>query len=398
MPIGIGGSVPSGGNTPGGSGDQLLTILEIIEDNPQIGDAILDINNQESGCYNEFDITHLIPKWIRARVDDGSNFVDFIVNYYNWLYCKNERGSGYYTDLEEFQALYALQDTPLDFLKKLSYAYAHGFPEDKIESRSGSVDDLQRFRNFISDIRTDFYHRKGSEDSYKYFFKTLYGVTGFGASGSDAGIEYPKKRVFRLNGGRFAGWKAMENGSTGSYEELSSLGGSYLNHSILRDGWWYQDYSYLLKTGKDDETYSDILLSVLHPAGLKVFFEKTLEDYVPIGGSTTDYDPYASLPILENYFPYKMTSTEDVNVCVGCSGTINTSSYYGVGYTYDAPAHKHPVWSIRVPSGITPEFGEFNIWNFVELSPPSGITINPNDGISACADISGCLSIPIPSP
>jgi len=200
------------------------------------------------------------------------------------------------------------------------------------------------------------------------------------------------------SGGRFAGWKAMENGSTGSYEELSSLGGSYLNYSILRDGWWYQDYSYLLKTGKDDETYSDILLSVLHPAGLKVFFEKTLEDYVPIGGSTTEYNPYASLPILENYFPYKMTSTEDVNVCVGCSGTLNTSSYYGVGYTYDAPAHKHPVWSIKVPSGITPEFGEFNIWNFVELAPLPGSTINPNDGISACADISGCLSIPIFSP
>ena len=63
-------------------------------------------------------------------------------------------------------------------------------------------------------------------------------------------------------------------GSTGSYDEISSLGGSYLNGSVLRDGWWYQDYSYLLKVGRDDNEYSDVLLNILHPAGLKPFFEK----------------------------------------------------------------------------------------------------------------------------
>jgi len=131
--------------------------------------------------------------------------------------------------------------------EKIALAYVAGFPEEKIENRGNIAQDEARFRNFVRNIRTEFYHRKGNENSYRYFFKTLYGVTGFGASGSDIGIDYPKKYIMRLNGGRFSGLGSLENGSTGSYEEISSLGGSYLNRSVLRDGWWYQDYSYLIK-------------------------------------------------------------------------------------------------------------------------------------------------------
>lgn len=349
-------------------------------------------------CVNNFDITHIIPKWILERDSDlPANFVELAVNYYDWLYCKNsDQGAGYYTDLEEFQSLYALDSTELEFLKKITLAYVAGFPEGKIENRGDISQDAERFRNFVRNIRTEFYHRKGNENSFKYFFKTLYGVTGFGVSGENIGIDYPKKYIMRLNGGRFSGFRAAENGSTGSYEEISSLGGSYLNNSVLRDGWWYQDYSYLIKAGRDDSQYSDILLNILHPAGLKPFFEKTIDDYVPIEGATSDFDPYATLPVLENYFAYYIGTTVDIDACIGCSGGSLTALHFGTGYTYNAPSHKHPAWALRVPSGITPEFGDLNVWQFLELSPTfSGLTINPNDGISACGAAGFiCLGVP----
>ena len=402
-------------NKPGSEGAELLAIAGLIDitkdddnntgvpprpndppgpfrpDEDQGDEQTLEDNTvfsyDDTQCVNNFDITHIIPKWILERDSDlPSNFVDLAVNYYDWLYCKNnDKGAGYYTDLEDFQSLYALDNTEIEFLKKITLAYVAGFPEDKIENRGNQSEDSTRFRNFVRNIRTEFYHRKGNENSYRYFFKTLYGVTGFGASGEDIGIDYPKKYIMRLNGGRFSGFRAAETGSTGSYDEISSLGGSYLNGSVLRDGWWYQDYSYLLKVGRDDNEYSDVLLNILHPAGLKPFFEKTINDYVPVGGSTSDFDPYATLPALENYFGYYIGTTVDVPPCVGCSGASLTFTHYGVGYTYNAPSHKHPVWAFQIPSGITPKFGDVNIWQFLELSPSfSGLTINPNDGISAC--------------
>jgi hypothetical protein len=420
------GPIPTTGNQnkPGSDGDKLIKVTELPPDltsdpgtpsrpsNPpgefqpdgpdgdfpdtEINDNDL-ISVDDEKCYNNFDITHIIPKWILERDSDlPANFVDLAVNYYNWLYCKNAPGgSGYYTDLEDFQSLYALDDTEIIFLKKIALAYVAGFPEEKIENRGNIAQDEERFRNFVRNIRTEFYHRKGNENSYRYFFKTLYGVTGFGASGSDIGIDYPKKYIMRLNGGRFSGLGSLENGSTGSYEEISSLGGSYLNRSVLRDGWWYQDYSYLIKVGRDDDQYSDILLNVLHPAGLKPFFEKTIDDYVPIGGSTSDFDPYSTLPVLENYFGYYMGTTVDLDACIGCSGASKTITHYGVGYTYNSPSHKHPAWAYIVPSGVTPDFGDLNILPFLELSPQNGgLTLNPNDGISACGDPGfSCLGV-----
>ena len=82
-----------------------------------------------------------------------------------------------------------------------------------------------------------------------------------------------------------------------------------------------------------------------------------------------------------------MGTTVDLNACIGCSGAALTNTHYGVGYTYNSPSHKHPVWAFIVPSGVTPDFGDLDILPFLELSPKNaGLTLNPNDGISACGD------------
>ena len=83
-----------------------------------------------------------------------------------------------------------------------------------------------------------------------------------------------------------------------------------LNHSVLRDGWWYQDYSYLLSTGGDVDDYADILLGLLHPAGLRVFFEKTLSDYEPVGEDVDEgIGNGCEVPVIGNYLGYPINGT-----------------------------------------------------------------------------------------
>jgi hypothetical protein len=46
-----------------------------------------------------------------------------------------------------------------------------------------------------------------------------------------------------------------------------------INFKIIQDSYYYQDYSYVIKSGLAFQTYSDTLKSIIHPAGLQSFGE-----------------------------------------------------------------------------------------------------------------------------
>lgn len=355
----------------------------------EIGDAILGI----TGCTpNIHDIYDNFPRWIRER-DSESNLIEFIQAYYDWLYCKSANGSGYYIDSKDFLDLLNLENPPLDILRSYASSYAADFPNNKI-GNDGTNNGItaENFIQFLQDVRTAFYQTKGSEYSYKYFFKKLYGITL-----EENAIDYPKKNILRLNGGRFAGWV----GVTGSYEETSSLGGSYLNGSNLQDGYFYQEYSYIVNTGKVSD-YDDILLETLHPTGLIAFFEQSISEYIPIGPDgdyTEDLEAGCEIPVIGNYLPYQINATGDLNPCVGCSGSILGTAYFetarGISApTYDIPTYNHPGWALAGETTGTVgdidtydlAFTSITLNNFFVLCSPDGST-SPNEGISGCDEL-----------
>lgn len=348
-----------------------------------------------TGCSpNIHDIYDQFPKWIRER-DSESNFMEFFQYYYDWLYCKTELGSQYYVDAQDFLNLLNLEGASIDVIKSYASSYAADFPKDKIGNINGNQGiTLDNFIEFLQNIRTSFYQTKGSETSYKYFFKKLYGITL-----EENAIDYPKKKILRLNGGRFNGW----TGLTGSYESVSSLGGSYLNDGVFQDSYFYQEYSYIVDTGKVSD-YNDILLEILHPAGLLAFFEQSFAEYVPIGSDgdyTEGVEEGCEIPTIGNYLPYQINATGDLEYCVGCSGSAANFQYFDTdrgisGPTYDMPVHNHPGWALAGETFDT--IGDIDIYelaftgitlsNFLILCSPDGST-SPNEGISACADL-GC--------
>ena len=389
------------------------------------------------------DIRHLFPLWLLDRNSNG-NMVKFVQAYYDWLYNKADYELSTTTfHTVGLRRLIDLDETPVEFLKHFAFTYASGFPENLLEpseevtevdevtgeTTTSFVDRSSFIRDFIKGIRTNFYQKKSTEEAYQYFFQTLYGVD------NPVDFFYPKKWILRLNGGRFADWEiAPINDSQGGTYDYSTdnyntqnLGGSYLNGPyIIQDSYWYQNFSYLMKAGIDGNDdiefidqdtglpiYNDLMQSLLHPAGLKGFFEKTEVDYIP----PDDFEGGVNVcesPRIGNYFPYRMSDGPDsIAQCIGCSGSGYTYAgltgmamdatpselVTGIGYTYGdgwafagdgsisadfhMPTFSYPDWADGITGEITNRapFGEIYIGDFLYLCP---LENSPNLGITGC--------------
>lgn len=318
-----------------------------------VGQKIDELEDQATNQY--IDIRHLFPRYILRRSESANptnHIVKFTQAYYDWLY----NFGGYRLFSLPLHAigiseLLDIDDTPDSFLKHFIFTYASGFPdwyfdegitgppmpsppEDPPSNRlPAGMHSSDRIRTFIKNIRQSFYQRKSTEDAYRYFFQSLYGAN------QDTEVYYPKTDIFRLNGGRFEG-KYIYGHITGMPDTEDETTG-ILPSSTLNGRWrfqdsdWFQEYSYVIKGHipyTDPETglpiYFDALQEMLHPAGMKGFWEKTEDDYIP----PDDFDGgfnFCESPKLENYFGYRMDDDTSPGKCIGCSGS---------GHTYDGPS------------------------------------------------------------
>jgi hypothetical protein len=417
-------------NEGGGGQSSHYRLLLLGQDIPELDDAINNVVN----------IEYLFPLWIRERSNENSpsnHLVKFTQEYYNWLYSK----SGYELSTVDFnptgfQKLIDINETEVHFLEHFAKTYADGFPETFIETMTEDSEvtgNSVGLRRFITGIRQFFYQKKSNEEAYRYFFEMLYGDQVDDAGEPidvDVNLYYPKVHMFRLNGGRFDGFPYMDpDGITGTYfsdpqdetdKPIRHLGGSYLNGPFkIQDSDWFQEYSYVLSTGVplvDEETgqpiYTNLLKSILHPAGLKMFLEKTQEDYVP----PNDYDGgfiVSETPVLGNYFPYRLNDYESIAHCIGCSGATgyhydgptamrNLTTEAGLGGThgwtygnawndvgdggitlgYHMPTYAYPNWSDGITGDVEQNiFGNIYIGEFIYLTPGNG---SPNLGATGC--------------
>ena len=379
------------------------------------------------------DVKHLFPLWIleRSEVGNPSNhLVKFTQKYYDWLYTK----SGYELSTTTFNSiglrrLVDIDTTPVEYLKHFAYTYATGLPEEQIDDSSGNADGV---RNFIKNIRLGLYQKKSTEEAYNYFFQTLFG------SETEVIFYYPKTDILRLNAGRFAGWNSYITSTDPDSQDYGynyfdttefsgefiygNMGGSVLNSHVIRDGHWFQDYSYVLKTDIEDvdpgtglPIYYDTLQEVLHPAGMKGYYEMVAADYIPPGDNEGGFG-VCEKPVIGNYFPYRLTSGDSIALCFGCGGDtgsgytfdgptaqafgINTNLYGGltgcttgdcwatvgdgsIGTTYDMPTYAFPNWSSGITNDVdqAPFFRDIYISAFTTLCP---LEDSPNFGLTGC--------------
>jgi hypothetical protein len=378
----------------------------------------------ENFCTSPVGIEGQIPFWLKQNYGNNSNdsyLIDFIKSYYNWLYCGFKKDQSSLTPYE-IEDLFDIDKVPDAFIEQYIKTYAPFISISIIQKNSDDFNEitLQNVRSFIKSIKNDFLISKGTEGAYRYLLKTLFDI-------KNVNIDYPKKYLMRLNGGKFSNisWDLVPNSiidlpdnfdpnnpiqndilaeNVGyNTENRPNLFGSALNESILPDDNFWQEYSYILTSDASvDEVinYKNTVLAGTHPVGTVSFFEQ----YVSIGDTTIPSDSplggiidvdYSELPIIEKYlllYPnistdvisdpnyvttfyeqYYTVPPEDANctdfktyVCYCCVFNCNPS-----GITGFFTQHLFPNWDpeikteIEKPNGT---LGDMTIGSFLELS------------------------------
>ena len=334
-------------------------------------------------CGSVFDISRYIPLWVVHEKNDDPDktnaisVFDFLQKYYDWLYCDSSSGAQYMLS-ENLLDLVDIEKTREEFYKRYIYTYINGLSENILVSNGGTVVP-SAFVDFVKGIRREFYQRKTTINGIKYFFKVLFSVNE-----DDIYVYEPKRNILRLNGGKFISDKFKFSGVTGDYDNVNNLAGSYLNNARFHDNDWIHEYSYLLSVGITAAYYAQSYLDSVHPAGLRVVFERKISDYIaPTDDIITN--GICEISVLKHYSAYRINTAYTTQIATGPDG----SSLYGLtacggctGYGgFTGSTYFFPSWS---PNINQTKFNDINIFDFFNMCLDSGIT-TPNENLS-CAN------------
>jgi len=140
---------------------------------------------------------------------------------------------------------------------------------------------------------------------------------------------------------------------TGSYisKGLYLNDDSKIDDKIIQDSYFYQDFSYVIRSNENFGTYSELIKNILHPAGLEFFGEIVL------------------LSLIENIFDEITVQTEIVK-------QIPSSILYAVANTATANTNliKADFYQGYL-NGVFDDLKIFDLW-YVESEAYSGLTFN----------------------
>ena len=350
--------------------NQLVSVFEAIQASIlTAASATASSVNNYSCCGTYLDITTQIPYWVviekEEKGGEALTVFDFIQKYYDWLYCEEVCGGSDYLLENKLLDIIDIEKTKQSYRKRLYYSYFPEYRDGEQLSKGDAVVTDDTIAKFVKGIKLKFYVKKGSLESLKYFFKSLFSL-------ENVQVRYPKKLILRLNAGAFFNSNFNFRGST--YDQTLELEnreneivGSYLNHNIIQDGSLYTDYSYIVNAGSQgiNITYQDLFKRIIHPAGLNAFLELDIDNYEPPGSTYVDEGNFCeNNPLLINYYPYQLnTEYVDEDFFLRISGGV---SYYGLTYTrgctltgptINKPCHFFPTWA----NGLTSYTKFFNI-------------------------------------
>jgi len=116
-----------------------------------------------------------------------------------------------------------------------------------------------------------------------------------------------------------------------------------VSYKIIQDSYYYQDYSYVIKSGLAFQTYSDTLKAIIHPAGLQAFGEILLFDELDLTMVTS-----STITTIENIHEYIVYIHSIVDIQ---NSIVNSASLVAVELDLNAnnviqTATYLPVWKL----------------------------------------------------
>jgi hypothetical protein len=102
----------------------------------------------------------------------------------------------------------------------------------------------------------------------------------------------------------------------------------------IQDSYYYQDFSYVIRTAKNFSEYKDTVKRIAHPAGVAMFGTYLLKDLITLSESLTETSRKSEIPILGHYTPYRFETIRNLraNGAGGSGGTDLYPEGYGLFY------------------------------------------------------------------
>jgi len=188
-------------------------------------------------------LEHVIPPHYN---EDYPKFVEFLEGYFQYL--KETEGFGdFVSKLKNISDPDLVDETLLEDLKQ---QYGPGFPN------LTAIDERMLIRIFEY-----WYRSKGTEEGILAYFRLFLN--------NDAEVIYPKDNMLRLSAGD---WSETEERYTSNKGHLSEV------TQVLQDSFYYQIFSYVIKSGLSIKDWGPTYSRLAHLAGWVYFGEVELKE------------------------------------------------------------------------------------------------------------------------
>lgn len=180
-------------------------------------------------------LDEVIPEHLRSN----ERFMEFLEAYFEWQQSTVYSPGSIINKLVDIKNI---DNVAEEFLSYIQLAVAGPIP---------SVEGVDRRKLYKQII--DLYLAKGSLPSYEALFNILFQ--------DQIELYFPRVDMLQPSSGNW-------NNVDGRYADNN---GFLSDRKYLQDSYYYQDYSYVIKTSKSYESWKDIVTKILHPAGF-IFF------------------------------------------------------------------------------------------------------------------------------
>jgi len=122
--------------------------------------------------------------------------------------------------------------------------------------------------------------------------------------------------------------------------------GKLSSNKVIQDSFFYQDYSYVLKTEVTIDNWLGTVKKVIHPAGLKVFGQVTIFRCVESEAPHQTRFQAFEIPLIGHYTPYTWLTTEDLR-----AATVANLDLYPNGFDPNALQGTNPLTATVAEDG-----------------------------------------------
>jgi hypothetical protein len=178
----------------------------------------------------------ILPEHLR----ENSKFIAFMNEYFKWMQLDVNSPATVINTLNENRDIDLIDE---GFIKYIEKEIATSTP-----SNLPNVDKRKLYKQ-INDI----YRSKGSIPSFEALFNLLYG--------DDIELYYPRVDLMKLSDGN---WNEDQS-------RYMNKGSFLSDYNYIQDSFYYQDYSYVIKTRKPYKQWESAVKKLLHPSGFALF-------------------------------------------------------------------------------------------------------------------------------